>query len=162
MIKIKQQKINDCFVSTPSIYSDNRGEFSELYKYSGIEFKTKQINYSRSKKGVFRGIHRTPYAKFVTCVHGSVYDICLDLRENSSTYKQHIGIELNSKVLNSLYIPSYCGHGFLALEDSILIYLQDDEYLSSKDETYCYKKFNIHLPFDPFIISNKDNAACDD
>ena len=64
--------------------------------------------------------------------------------------------------MSSLYIPPYCGHGFLALEDSILIYQQSQEYNSKVDEAYCWKDFNIEWPINPSIISEKDKNSCSD
>ena len=153
--------ISDCLWIEPKQFDDNRGIFSEIFKQSALpSFKPKQSNYSFSKKGVLRGIHRTPYAKLVTCVHGTVYDVCVDLRENSPTHGQHFGICLSQTVLNSLYIPPYCGHGFLALEDSILVYQQTEEYDPNKDQAYCWKNYNINWPMEPSIISRKDENIC--
>lgn len=159
-MSIIQTHISDCKVFYPEIFSDSRGHFTEIYNQSKMNILSLQINYSKSKYGVFRGIHRTPYSKLVTCVSGSIYDICVDLRSDSITYKKYFGIRLDSKVLNTIYIPPYCGHGFLALEDSMVIYSQADVYNKSLDETYCYKDFNIDMPFDPIILSDKDMGIC--
>lgn len=154
--------VKDCFWIQPTIFQDHRGVFSEIYKSSKSDnsFKPVQTNYSSSKKGTLRGIHRTPYAKYVTCIKGSVYDVCVDLRPTSKTYKKHFGIELKADQLNSLYIPDFCGHAFLALEDCTLIYQQDHEYNAKLDQTYCYKNFNIDWPMEPTIISDKDYNIC--
>jgi len=158
---INTTHIKDCIYTIPNLFTDNRGIFSEIFKSSKLTgFIPKQLNYSYSHFGVFRGIHRTPYAKLVTCVSGAVYDICVDLREESLTYGEYFGLELNSDKLNSLYIPPYCGHGFLALKNSVLVYAQEDEYMPDKDEAHCYKNFGIQLPFDPKIISQKDISQC--
>lgn len=154
--------IADCIFYKPSIFSDKRGFFSEIYKQSLMPgINSVQTNFSKSKAGVLRGVHRTPYSKFVTCVSGKIYDVCVDLRKDSPTYTQHFGLELNDTDLVSLYIPSYCGHAFLALEDSIVIYHQTGEYDKSVDETYCYKNFDIAWPIQPTIISDKDLFFCD-
>jgi dTDP-4-dehydrorhamnose 3,5-epimerase len=113
-----------------------------------------------SKTGVLRGVHRTPYAKLVTCIRGKIYDVCVDLRLDSPTYNMTFGIELNSNNLFSLYIPPYCGHGFLALEESVVLYHQDGEYDRTLDETYCYKHFDIKWPKEPLLVSNKDSDIC--
>ena len=153
----------DCYIIEPRIFSDDRGTFCEIYKDSYIEpLSSAQCNYSYSKKGVLRGIHRTPYSKYVTCVSGKVFDVCLDLRQDSQTYKKYFGIELTPAKMSSLYIPPYCGHGFLALEDSILIYQQSQEYNSKVDEAYCWKDLNIEWPINPSIISEKDKNSCSD
>jgi dTDP-4-dehydrorhamnose 3,5-epimerase len=159
---INNTYISECVWLKPEQYKDNRGIFSEIFQQSKIPyFKPLQSNYSFSLSGVLRGIHRTPYAKLVTCVSGKVYDVCVDLRKDSPTYQNYFGLLLDSQNLYSLYIPPYCGHGFLAIEESTLIYQQGDEYQSSLDETYCYKQFNINWPFLPNIISSKDSKACD-
>jgi len=154
--------IQNCFWIQPKIFEDDRGLFSEIFQISSVEplFSTAQSNYSFSKKGVLRGIHRTPYAKYVTCVKGTVYDVCVDLRPNSKTYNQYFGIYLSDHALNSLYIPPFCGHGFLALEDSVLIYQQNQEYDPDLDETFCYKQYNIHWPIAIEIVSQRDSVVC--
>lgn len=162
-MQINFTKINSCVWIQPTIFNDDRGIFCETFKQSFWDtFKPVQSNYSFSKAGVLRGIHRTPYAKLVTCVKGSVYDVCIDLRTDSETYGQHYGIILNHRKLNSLYIPPYCGHAFLSLEDSILIYQQDQEYDSKLDETYCHQQYDILWPNYATIISEKDKRACDE
>lgn len=153
--------INQCFWIEPKQYVDKRGVFSEIFKQSTINiFQPVQTNYSFSKAGTLRGIHRTPYSKLVTCVSGKVYDVCVDLRTSSPTYKQYFGLLLEPKTLYGLYIPPYCGHAFLALEDSVLIYQQDHEYDKDLDQTYCYKKYSIDWPISPTIISDKDSQIC--
>lgn len=162
MIQQEATTIKNCIVLKPDLYKDDRGIFTEMYKKSILPFfQPVQSNYSVSKSGVLRGIHRTPYAKLVTCVKGSIYDVCLDLRPESKTYEQYFGLELNENNLTALYIPPYCGHGFLALEDSIVIYHQGSEYDQSVDETYCYKSYNIAWPSSPTIVSTKDQNACE-
>lgn len=158
---INQTSIPECFYVQHIKYEDTRGSFAEIYRESIIPIPVPQINYSISKKSVLRGIHRTPYGKFVTCVSGEIYDICLDLRPKSPTYKKYFSIILSPNYNNSIYIPPYCGHAFLALEDSVVVYAQSAEYQKSYDETYCYKLYDIQWPIDPAIISPKDKAACE-
>lgn len=163
MIRINNH-IPDCIILDYDQFHDARGYFSEIYKSSCLpHFKPVQSNYSFSKAGVLRGIHRTPYAKLVTCIHGGIFDVCVDLRENSPTYKKYYSIELSPFDHKSIYIPPYCGHGFLALEDSLVVYHQDQEYNSSVDETYCYSVFDIQWPISwstEIKQSIKDQNAC--
>jgi len=155
--------IKGCFWAEHNIFRDERGIFSEIFKNSHLNdlFKPVQSNYSFSKKGSLRGIHRTPYAKYVTCVKGEVYDVCVDLRKGSPTYGKYFSLLLNEHNLYSLYIPPYCGHAFLAITDSILIYHQDGEYSPDLDQTFCYKNYNI--PWETnlsYIMSTKDRTCC--
>lgn len=160
-MKINQTHIDGCFYTKPNLFVDDRGVFSEIYKNSIFD-SCKQVNYSYSKRGSLRGMHKTPYAKFVTCVYGKIYDVCLDLRSESKTYLQHHAMVLDNITLNSMYIPSDCGHGFLALEDSIIIYLQTEVYNKDFDQTFCYKNYNINWPIiDNIIISYRDMQICD-
>ena len=162
MMKIQPSNIADCVTIQYQPFYDNRGIFCELFKESTLAwFKPTQSNYSFSKKGVLRGLHRTPYAKLVTCVYGSVFDVCVDLRENSNTYKQYYSTTLSANNHIALYIPPYCGHGFLAIKNSIVIYYQDGEYNHQIDETYCYSNFDIIWPIQPKILSIKDTTSCD-
>lgn len=162
MMQIQPTNIPDCVVIQYKPFYDDRGIFCELFKQSTLPwFKPAQSNYSFSKKGVLRGLHRTPYAKLVTCVSGSVFDVCLDLRATSSTYQQYYSTALSADNHYALYIPPYCAHGFLATEDSIVIYYQDAEYNIFADETFCYANFGINWPIcDIKIISEKDTMAC--
>ena len=159
-----ETKINNCFIIQNTTNADNRGFFRELYKESILSYRFKQTNCSYSRAGVMRGIHRTPYAKLVTCLSGSIYDVCVDLRINSPTYKQHVGIYLTDQNLYSLFIPEYCGHAFYAVKDSVVIYHQTEEYNKRFDETYCYRSFNIDWPINNknTIISDRDKNNCYD
>lgn len=162
-MKIHNSNIKDCFFTVNKNFTDNRGVFCEIFRTSNELFKTHQVNYSFSKKGVLRGIHKTPYAKFVTCVSGSVHDVCVDLRRGSSTFEQYFSLKLTDYNFTSLYIPPNCGHGFLALEDSIVVYCQDSEYRSELDETFCYKSYNIDWPINIDVItSEKDSSKCNE
>lgn len=161
MAQKENTNIADCIVFRPDIHRDGRGIFTEIYKRSVLnDFQLVQSNYSMSEIGVLRGIHKTPYAKLITCVSGKIYDVCVDLRPDSKTYKQTFSIELSGDNLISLYIPPYCGHGFLSLETSIVIYHQEQEYDKNKDIAYCYKNFSIKWPMEPIIVSQKDQDAC--
>ena len=151
--------IKDCYILKASIYNDHRGSFSELHKASSNSFNCKQVNYSFSKSGTLRGLHKAPYSKLVSCVYGKVFDVCVDLRPDSPTYMRSVYLNLDNN-LEQLYIPPNCAHGFYAYTDSIILYLQDGEYQKEKDETFCYKSYNIPWPAKPIFISEKDEKIC--
>lgn len=119
-------------------FRDERGSFArqfclnELKKYN-LDFEIKQCNVSKNKyKGVLRGLHyqKEPYPeiKLVSCVKGSVYDVILDIRKNSSTYKKWIATTLTEDNNQMLYIPSGVAHGFQTLEDDSVLYYQLGEF----------------------------------
>ena len=127
--KLKTNKgnfINNLFLIKPKIFKDNRGFFYESWNQLCFDKKVGhtifcQDNHSKSEKGVLRGIHYqlSPYAqgKLVRCTKGKIFDIAIDLRKNSATYKEWIGVELNDVNKFLLWIPEGFGHGFLTLSE---------------------------------------------
>jgi dTDP-4-dehydrorhamnose 3,5-epimerase len=121
---ITNLKIKDSFLIDHQIFSDDRGYFSE---YLQNDFRLENLgnfiqqNLSQSKKNVLRGLHfqEDPHgqAKLVTVMKGSIYDFFIDLRKDSPTYLQNDIIFLTDSVMQSLYIPTGCAHGFFTLED---------------------------------------------
>lgn len=143
-MKFEKLEIDGAWLITTSKKEDNRGSFSEWFKFSeiqdatGIQFQVKQANVSVSKKGVLRGIHyslaQSGQAKWVTCSSGQILDVVLDIRPNSPTFKKYIQINLKSGDGKALLIGHGLGHGFLALEDGSLVsYLLDSQYSPSEE-----------------------------
>ena len=144
-------------------HDDNRGFFTELFNKNKKDLSNlRQISLSSSRKSVLRGIHCSPYNKIVCCLKGKIFDVVVDFREKSKTYRN-----IFTKILNgeeSLFIPAGCGHGFYCYEDDSLI-----QYIQSG----CYEKFlefevnclcpilSIPWPKDEYILSEKDqNNPC--
>lgn len=154
--------VQGCKITKTNLFLDERGTFSELYKLSSCkDFDCQQVNFSSSHKGTLRGLHLAPYAKLVTCIIGEVFDVCLDLRENSPTYLEHFAVKLGpNQDYNQIYIPANCAHGFFSTENSTIVYAQDGEYCKNKDKALCYKSYGIEWPENPTIISEKDNQVC--
>ena len=162
--EINSMEISDVKFVNIKKFDDDRGFFEEIYRNnifnnSGISDKFKQINLSLSKKNVFRGFHfqlnPEPQSKLVTVVLGRIIDYAVDLRKNSMSYKKNVHYELtNGKML---YIPEGFAHGFLALEDSYVLYLATNEFNKELDSGVRYddKELNIKLP-DNIIVSEKD------
>jgi dTDP-4-dehydrorhamnose 3,5-epimerase len=128
-IQIEATAIPDVKMIRGTRFYDERGFFAETYKESeylevGIP-KFVQDNMSESSKGVIRGLHwqEKPHAqgKLVSCVHGRILDVAVDLRKNSKYFGQLVAIELNSKEASSLWIPEGFAHGFQALEEETIV-----------------------------------------
>ena len=115
-----------------------------------------QDNLSKSKLGVFRGLHYQtgdfPQPKLVRVLKGSVIDFIVDLREDSKTYGKFEFFELNDKNNMSLFIPSYFAHGFLSLEDDTLLSYKCGSYYSKESEG----SVNYNDPVIRHVINNKD------
>lgn len=152
--------IKDCILIYCNKFHDNRGFFCEIFSQNNFDFTVKQINHSHSKRGTLRGIHKAPFEKLVTCIKGSILDVCVDLRPESPTYLQHFAVELNDQNSLQLLIPKDCGHAFLALEEATVVYSQSDTYCPSKESSVRFDdpKLKIPWPAMEYIISDKDLA----
>lgn len=122
-------------------YGDERGYFTETYKQpdfvtGGIDADFVQDNQSSSVQGVLRGLHfqvNHPQSKLVRVVHGSVFDVCVDLRKDSPTYGKWEGVVLSAENRRQFFIPRGFAHGFLVL---------------SHDAEFCYKCDDVYHPND--------------
>ena len=128
----------------PKVYTDNRGYFLETYNHAaftaaGISDLFVQDNESYSTAGVIRGIHyqRPPnaQAKLVRVVQGSIWDVAVDLREDSPTKGKWVGIELSAENKRQLYLPDWCAHGFyVQSETALVLYKVSKEYSPENEE----------------------------
>lgn len=158
----------------PEIYSDARGSFLESWNYKefnkiiGSKISFLQDNQSLSQRGVLRGLHyqKSPYGqgKLVRCTKGSVFDVIVDLREKSKTFKNWAGINLNSNKFTQLWIPEGYAHGFLALESNTIFEYKVTNYWSNDFEiSMSWKDPDIKIEWpindSDLIISKKDSEA---
>ncbi|MFX0084050.1 MAG: dTDP-4-dehydrorhamnose 3,5-epimerase [Candidatus Hodarchaeota archaeon] len=138
-MKFKRIKgpIEGLMVIEPTLFKDDRGYFMEAYNKNefsslGINQDFVQDNHSKSMKGVLRGLHfqiKNPQRKLIRVIRGSVYDVAVDCRRRSPTFKKYFGIELSEKNNKMLYIPEGFAHGFLTLTEEVdLIYKVTDYY----------------------------------
>lgn len=168
-MKITETKLKGAYIIDLEFMEDDRGFFGRTFckeEFSKYQMKTdiKQCNLSFNKvKATFRGMHMqiSPYqeAKYVRCIRGSIYDIIIDLRDSSSTYKKWIGVELTSENRRMLYIPEGFAHGFITLEDcSEVFYQMAESFYPQSAIGYCWNdpEFNIILPTSIKVISQKD------
>jgi dTDP-4-dehydrorhamnose 3,5-epimerase len=131
------------FILQPKVYTDTRGYFFESYKHedmvnAGIDFTPVQDNESRSVKGVIRGLHYqlnpSAQAKLIRVVIGEIYDVAVDLRRSSQTFKQWYGINLNSENKTQFLIPKGFAHGFSVLSDIAVIQYKCDNLYNPQFE----------------------------
>lgn len=158
-------------VIEPDVFGDDRGFFYESYnaeKFAALGIATifLQDNHSSSTKGVLRGLHfqlpPRPMAKLVRCSRGKVWDVVVDLRKSSPTYKQSFGIELSAENKKMLFIPEGFAHGFYTLEDCELLYKSSNVYAKELDANVAWNDpaFGIVWPLsgEP-VLSERDKAA---
>ncbi|HCT5819431.1 dTDP-4-dehydrorhamnose 3,5-epimerase [Citrobacter sedlakii] len=164
-----ETKIHEALILEPQVYSDSRGFFFESFNHDTIEhligrkLQFCQDNQSFSHKGVLRGLHFqvNPKAqgKLVRCIQGEVYDVIVDLRVNSPTYKNWESFVLSAKNKKQLWIPEGCAHGFLSLEDNTELAYKTTEYYSPQHERCIIWNdvaLGIEWPTGDYIISEKD------
>ena len=163
--------IGDLFVIEPQVFGDDRGFFYEFFNVDkfaelGIIVDMKQGNYSRSQKGVLRGLHfqKNPkaMAKLVRCTRGRLFDVAVDLRKESPTYLKWFGVELSEGNKKMLFVPEGFAHGFYALEDCDLAYLTSNTYDSDLDANVKWndEAFRVEWPVEGEpVLSRRDQIA---
>lgn len=154
--------------------ADERGFFARSwcqkeFREKGLNPKIAQCSVSfNSKKGTLRGMHfqaaPLPEAKTVRCTRGSVYDVILDLRHDSPTFKQWTALTLRAKDRNSVYVPEGYAHGFLTLEDDTEVLYQISEFYHpelARGVRWDDPAFGIRWPTAVELISDRDRTYPD-
>jgi len=170
-MKVIETRIQGLVIVELDVFEDSRGSFGEVYnqaKYqaAGIKATFVQGNLSVSKKGVLRGLHSqfaNPQAKLVTCVHGEIFDVAVDLRPDSPTFGSWFGLTLSQYNRRQLYIPKDLAHGFLVLSDSARVAYSVDAYYTPGAE-FAIRWDDPDLGIDwprreGLIISDRDQAG---
>ena len=154
-MKFIKTEISDVYIIEPSVFGDNRGYFLESFNQEKFEenvfpIKFVQDNESKSSKGVLRGLHfqKPPFnqAKLVRCIEGRVMDVAVDIRKGSTTYGQHVAIELSGENKRQLFVPRGFAHGFSVLSESAIVaYKVDNTYAPESDSGIRFddKELNI-------------------
>jgi dTDP-4-dehydrorhamnose 3,5-epimerase len=168
-MKFTETKLKGAYVIELEKREDDRGFFARVFcqnefKDHGLEPNMVQANMSTNpKKGTLRGMHRQvdPHqeVKVVRCTKGAIYDVIVDLRKDSPTYKQWFGIELTDENYKMLYVPKDFAHGYLSLKDnSEVMYLVSEFYTPGAESGLRYNDpaFDIKWPIPIEVISEKD------
>jgi dTDP-4-dehydrorhamnose 3,5-epimerase len=137
-MKFSRAEIPDIIIIEPHVFIDQRGYFFESFKenelneFLGYDVKFCQENESKSSYGVLRGLHyqASPFeqAKLVRVIQGSVLDVAVDIRKDSSTFGKYVAIELNDQNKRQLFIPRGFAHGFIALSETAIFSYKVDNY----------------------------------
>ncbi len=171
-MNITKTKLDGVLIIEDKSYGDHRGWFKETYSKKrflehGLNYDFVQDNHSySSEKGTLRGIHfqigDASQAKLVRCTRGAVLDVAVDLRKDSSTFKQWISVELSEDNNKQLLIPRGFGHGFLTLTDDVEFQYKTDNYYSvdhDRSILYSDEELNIDWQIENPIVSEKDMNA---
>ncbi|GHF06633.1 dTDP-4-dehydrorhamnose 3,5-epimerase [Aliiroseovarius zhejiangensis] len=168
-MKFQETPLKGAFVVDLEEISDDRGHFArafcaDKFKTHGLKPEIAQINLSfNEKKGTIRGLHyQTPpaaEAKFLRCITGAIYDVIVDLRPDSPTFREHFGIELSATNRTAIYVPEMFAHGYLALTDGAQAYYSASEFYTPGVEgglRYDDPALAIDWPIPVEVVSEKD------
>lgn len=168
-MKFTETKLAGAFVVDLNRMSDERGFFARSFcqnefQQHGMAADVVQANMSwNESKGTLRGMHyqHVPYqeTKFIRCIRGSIYDVIIDLRKDSSTFGDWFGVELTADNRTALYVPKDFAHGFVTLEDdSEVFYMVSQSYQPGSEGGIRWDdpRFKIDWPINPTRISEKD------
>ncbi|WP_265427116.1 dTDP-4-dehydrorhamnose 3,5-epimerase [Chryseobacterium sp. YIM B08800] len=173
-MKIKTTPLKDCYIIEPTIFEDDRGYFFEKFNEKKFEDLTGmnghfvQDNISKSSYGVLRGLHlqkgEHAQAKLVSCLEGKVWDVAVDLREDSPTFGKWFGIELTPENKLQLYVPRGFGHGFSVIsETAVFAYKCDNFYNKESEGSVKYNDEDLQIDWKldekDMILSEKDKDS---
>ncbi|MTD33374.1 dTDP-4-dehydrorhamnose 3,5-epimerase [Paludibacterium denitrificans] len=172
-MKIIDTAIADVKIIEPAVFGDDRGFFFESFNQKrfeeaiGRKVEFVQDNHSRSSKGVLRGLHYQlpPHAqgKLVRCTLGEVFDVAVDIRRNSATYGDWVGITLSADNKRQLWIPEGFAHGFITIsEQAEFLYKTTDYWHQELERSIAWNDPTLAINWptgtEP-ILSAKDQAA---
>jgi len=168
-MKITQTELSGVMLVTIEAHSDQRGLFARTFDANefaaaGMPVAWPQCNVSwNERRGTLRGMHfqRPPRGepKLVRCTRGRIFDVVIDLRSGSPTFRRSVGIELAYDLRNALFIPSGCAHGFLTLEnDCEVFYMMGEIFVPDLafGVRWNDRAFAVEWPFQPETVSERD------
>ena len=168
-MKLTRTRLPDVQIIEPQLFEDERGWFLVDFRYSrfeelGLPVRFRQENQSFSKRGVLRGLHyqvTRPQGKLISCITGAVFDVAVDIRSGSPTFRQWVGVHLTGDTPQQLWIPPGFAHGFCVLSDSAHVaYKCTDVYVPSDERglLWCDPELGIDWPIKNPILSKRDRA----
>jgi len=170
--KVTPQSIPDVLLIEPTVYADARGYFKESYNLNDFEeflpgVKFVQDNESKSTRGVLRGLHfqKAPHAqaKLVRVVQGSIWDVAVDIRPESPTFKQHCFVELTADNHMQFFVPRGFAHAFIVTSEVAIVQYKTDNYYAPESDAGIHPhdpELNIPWPIDrdQHNLSEKDQT----
>jgi dTDP-4-dehydrorhamnose 3,5-epimerase len=170
-LKFQETILKGSYIIELTPFYDNRGGFARTFckkefEQIGHTKEFVQLNQSyNTVKGTVRGMHYQvrPFSeiKLIRCIRGAVYDVIIDIRENSPTFLQHVAVELSSENKRMIYVPEGFLHGFQTLEDNTELIYHHTEYFNPEADAgmnYADPSLNINWPLTVSVISDKDKT----
>jgi len=166
----QKTKIDGLIEVTPFNADDIRGcltkDYSkEVFEANGIHYDLAEVFYTTSYKGVIRALHFQrvkQQPKLVRCIWGHVWDVVVDLRKDSLTFKKWLTIDLVGRKYNEILLPAGCAHGYLALEDSIVSYKCGEKFYGEYDDGILWNDPDLGVAWPLELIGGKENLILAD
>lgn len=172
-MKVIDTKFPDVKIIEPNVFGDERGFFMETWQQKKFEELVTgkptvfvQDNHSKSKKGILRGLHyqtENTQGKLVRVISGEVFDVAVDIRKNSPTFGQWVGVYLSAENKRQLWIPEGFAHGFYVTSDEAEFVYKCTDYYNPTTEysiLWCDESIGINWPYvETPILSQKDQLA---
>jgi len=170
-MKIIDTKIADVKIIEPKVFGDERGFFLETFQKErylsalNIEGDFVQDNHSRSSKGVLRGLHfqrENSQGKLVRVVRGEVFDVAVDIRPESPTFKQWVGVYLSEENKTQFWIPPGLAHGFVVISEFADFEYKCTNYYDPGSEgclLWDDPEIGIEWPMESPLLSEKDKCG---
>lgn len=168
-MRVRRTHIDGVVVLEAEPHEDERGSFARVFEdealaAEGLPFTVVHVNRSHNRRrGTLRGMHLQaaprPDPKIVLCTRGAVYDVAVDLRPASATYREWFGIELDHTSGHALHVPAGCAHGFVTLaDDTDVLYLMGAGYDPelARGVRWDDPAFAIEWPLEPTVIADRD------
>ncbi len=170
--KVTPQSIPDVLLIEPTVFADARGYFKESYNLNDFEeflpgVKFVQDNESKSTRGVLRGLHfqKAPHAqaKLIRVVQGSIWDVAVDIRPDSATYKQYCFAEITAENHSQFFVPRGFAHGFIVTSETAIVqYKTDNFYEPMADAGIHPHDPDLSIPWplnrEAHLLSSKDQS----
>lgn len=169
-MEVEHLVLDGVLLLKPNVFTDKRGWFlqsfqQQQYQTIGINDTFVQDNLSHSIYATLRGMHyQYPHsqAKLVTVIHGSVFDVVVDIRVGSPSFGQWLGVELSDKNHRQLFVPAGFAHGFVVLSQTADFHYKCSDYYNPSTQASILwndPDIGINWPLDQPILSDKDQNA---
>jgi dTDP-4-dehydrorhamnose 3,5-epimerase len=166
-MRVVETALEGVLVIEPRVFQDARGFFLETYhaqRYAaaGLDVTFVQDNHSRSRRNTLRGLHfqvSQPQGKLVRVIEGTIWDVAVDIRPDSPTFGQHVGVELSAENFRQIYVPPGFAHGFCVTTDVAQVEYKCTAYYDPADErgiAWNDPRLAIPWPVSDPVLSTRD------
>ena len=168
--EFRETQIKGLFEIQPFCATDSRGAFTkdyskEVFEAQGISHDLLEVFYTTSHKGVIRALHFQrvkQQAKLVRCIHGHVWDVVVDLRKDSPTFKKWLSFDLKGDNQLEILIPAGCAHGYLVIEPSIVSYKCAEKFYGEFDDGILWNDVTLDVKWPLELIGGTENLILSD